>query len=76
MAAKATYYDVQALYRKKRAGSYQYEWKVMRTFSNKLEAKNYAKRESSISYKDGRTGRYMITKCTNEVMYQDGKIVK
>ncbi len=71
---KLTLYVVRALYRRKKYGSYQYEWREMRSFGVKKEAVDYAKRESKISYRDGRTGRYMIQKQTNEGIYENGKL--
>lgn len=68
-----TSYAVLALYRTKKRGSYQYEWKEIRTFGSKKEASDYAKRESNITYR-GRTGRYLVEKRVLECMYEDGKI--
>lgn len=73
---KPVTYCALALYRKRKNGSYQYEWKEMRSYGTKKEAVDYVKRESKISYRDGRTGRYMIQKRTNEGVYVDGKIEK
>ena len=73
---KPTYYVVAALFRKKKNGSYRYEWIDMRSFGNKKEAVDYAKRESKLQYYDGRTGRYLITKSINDSMYEDGKKIK
>lgn len=71
---KPTYYTVSALYRRKKNGSYHYEWKELRTFGSKKEATDYARSQSKISYRDGRTGRYLIQKIANVAMYEDGKI--
>lgn len=73
-STKPAYYTVSALYRKKKNGVSQYEWKEMRTFGSKKEASDYAKKQSSISYRDGRTGRYLVQKVANVSMYEDGKI--
>lgn len=54
----------------------QYEWKELRDYGLKKLAVDYAKRQSSITYRDGRTGRYLVQKVTNEAMYESGKIVK
>ena len=73
---KPAYYTVAALYRRRKNGTTRYEWKDLRTFGAKKEATDYAKRESKLSYSDGRTGRYLVTKSVNVYMYEDGKIVK
>lgn len=69
-----TLYTVSALYRKKKYGSYQYEWKLLREFGSKKEAVEYAKRQSKIQYTtSSNTGRYMIRKEVIDSFYEDGK---
>lgn len=72
---KPVMYCILALYRKRKNGSYTYEWKEMRSYGTKKEAIDYAKRESRIAYRDGRTGRYLIRKEVNDSFYEDGKLV-
>lgn len=71
-----TMYSVSALYRKKKYGSYQYEWKELRVFGSKKEAVEYAKRQSSIRYTGGNTGRYMVQKQINDSFYENGKKIR
>ena len=73
---KPIMYSVHALFRKKKNGSYSYEWKEMRVFGTKTEAVNYAKRESKIEYRDGRTGRYLLQKQVNDSFFENGKLVE
>lgn len=76
MTGKSAGYTVLALYRKKIAGDYHLRWEDIRSFSSRKDAVEYAKSESSVKHRGGRTGHYMVEKYVMDSMYLNGKKIR